>query len=126
VYAAGTFVVNRIDGNNGGTNCTNGGTGNLVAAKITSGPTINASWCGTHFGLSVPSTSMTAAGMNPIVWTFSSSRLYAYDGETGTELFNGGGANDAMTGGTSYFSTPVIAKGRVWVAAKSHLYVFTP
>lgn len=123
---AGTFLVNRIDGNNGGANCTNSGTGNLVAVKITSGPTINASWCGTHFGLSVPSTSMTAPGMNPIVWTFSGTKLYGYDGETGAELFNGGASTDAMTGGTSYFSTPVIAKGKVWVAAKSHLYVFTP
>jgi hypothetical protein len=125
--AGGTFVVNRIDGNNGGTNCTNSaGTGNLVAAKITSGPTINSSWCGTHFGLSVPSTSVTAAGMNPIVWTFSNSRLYGYDGETGTELFNGGVSTDAMTGGTSYFNNPVIAKGRVWVGGKTKLYVFTP
>jgi len=123
---AGTFLAVRVDGNGaGGVSCTNNGTGNLIAVKVTAGPTIQPAWCATHGGLGVPSTSMTAPGQNPIVWTFGSDHLYAYDGETGDELFAGGGAGGAITT-PSYFNTPMIAKGRVYVATKDRLYVFVP
>ena len=68
---------------------------------------------------------MTAPGQNPIVWTFGPNQLYAYDGETGDQLFAGGGPDGGITT-PSYFNTPMIAKGRVYVATKDRLYAFVP
>ena len=51
-------------------------------------------------------------------------RLHGYDGATGAVIFAGGGAGDAMAS-TSRFITPIIAKGRLFVAADGQLYAFT-
>jgi hypothetical protein len=123
--ATGTFVAARIDGAATGVTCTNGGTGNFVAVKVGAGPSIAPAWCGTHGGLSVAAVSMSAPGQDAIVWTMGTSQLYAYDGETGAVLFNGGSSADTFTS-LSYFMSPIIAKGRVYVAAKNQLYAYQP
>ena len=51
-------------------------------------------------------------------------RLHGYDGDTGAVIFAGGGAGDAMAS-TSRFITPIVAKGRLFVAADGQLYAFT-
>jgi hypothetical protein len=119
--SAGTFLAVRLDGNGTGVSCSNNGTGNFVAMTITAGPTLNAAWCGTVTGLSVPISSMSAPGQDAIVWTISSDSLFAYDGETGAVIASPNGI-----GAHSYFQTPLIAKGRVYVAGHNQLFAFTP
>ncbi len=129
--AAGTFVAFRVDGGspNG---CPGGGGGNMGAVKIAGAPpTAQMAWCASEGDLSLPIVSMTdASGANAVVWNFgsesSAGKLYAYDAETGAEIFSGGASGDAMSARTRYFQTPIVAKGRVFVPADGALYAFTP
>ncbi len=62
-----------------------------------------------------------------IVWGLgatSSNRLMAFDGDTGAVIFNGGAAGDVMTA-TSKWITPIVARGRIYVAADNNVYAFT-
>ncbi|HSS01990.1 MAG TPA: hypothetical protein VLM79_33255, partial [Kofleriaceae bacterium] len=64
---------------------------------------------------------------DPIVWVVGAEgdeRLHGYDGDTGAVVFAGGGAGDAMAS-TSRFNTPIVVKGRMFVAADGQLYAFT-
>jgi hypothetical protein len=69
----------------------------------------------------------------PVVWTIGAgdaagdggtNRLYAYDGETGQPLFDGGGPDEQMTT-VSRFQTAIAVNGHIVVAADGQLYVFT-
>jgi hypothetical protein len=120
---AGTFVAVRVEGGQG-LGCTNGGAGNLVLLRVGAGPTLLPAWCSADQGLSVPITTMSAPGQDVVVWAIGSNQLHAYHGETGAELL-AGGAGDAVTAGSS-FMTPIVAKGRVYVAAHAQLFAFTP
>jgi hypothetical protein len=51
--------------------------------------------------------------------------LQGYDGDTSAVIFAGGGAGDAIAS-TSRFITPIVAKGRLFVAANGLLCAFTP
>ena len=124
---AGSFVSFRVQGG-GGVGCPNGTSGNLVTLKIgaTAPPSLTKAWCSKETDLSSPmSSASSAAGADAIVWSIGSNRLYAYDGESGAEIFAGGGAGDQMSE-VQYFQTPIAAKGRVYVAAKAQVYAFTP
>ena len=119
---AGTFVAFRIDGGTG-VGCPNGTSGNMAAVQIGAGspPTLSLAWCARESDQSLPITSMSSVGgADAIVWNMG-AQLYAYDAETGTELFSGGALE-----GIRYFNTPIIAKGRVFVAADNQVYAFTP
>ena len=102
------------------------------AVKIAgSPPKAQMAWCASEGDLSLPIVSMTdASGANAVVWNFGSEssggQLYAYDAETGAEIFSGGASGDAMSARTRYFQTPIVAKGRVFVPADGALYAFTP
>ena len=62
---------------------------------------------------------------NVIVWAAGSDgRLRGYNGETGAVIFNGGGANELMTGIRS-FNTGIAARGRIYYAADNRVYAFT-
>ncbi len=50
--------------------------------------------------------------------------LHAFDADTGRPLFRGGGPNDAMEQ-VQVYQTPIVAKGRIYVAAKGRVYAFT-
>ena len=116
----GTYIAFRIDGGTG-TSCPNGGNGNMAAVKLVAGspPTAVAAWCAQEGDQSLPITSMTdATGANAIVWNMG-AQLYAYDAETGTELFSGGSLS-----GVRYFNTPIIAKGRLYLAGDDRVYAF--
>jgi hypothetical protein len=125
---SGTYVVfNSHDGT--GVGCPSPSTGNLIALRIAAAapPSFSVAWCAANNGTGSPMVTTTDGSSQPIVWTVGAegtNRLYAYDGETGATLFNGGGANDAMTL-VRRFSTPIAAAGRVFVAADSQLYAFT-
>ena len=74
-----------------------------------------------------PIATTTDGTTNPIVWavgTEGDQRMHGYDGDTGAVVFAGGGTGDAMAS-TSRFITPIVAKGRIFVAANGQLYAFT-
>jgi hypothetical protein len=47
-----------------------------------------------------------------------------FDGDTGAQVFDGGGPGDAMAS-TSKFVTPIVASGRIFVATDSAVHAFT-
>jgi hypothetical protein len=128
--ASGSYVVFTTSGT--GVGCP-GTAGNLVALRIgapnlNSGPpTINVAWCANGSGRGSPMVTTTDGISQPIVWTVgaeSSNRLYAFDGQTGQVLFNGGGANELMTL-VRRSQTPINVNGRIFVAADNQLFAFT-
>lgn len=125
--ANGTYVVFRAHGVTGCPGLT--ATSNLVAVKIGPGnpPQLSFAWCAGTGTVGSPIATTTNGASNPIVWAVGAEgdqRLHGYDGDTGAVVFAGGGAGDAMAS-TSRFITPIVAKGRIFVAANGQLYAFT-
>jgi outer membrane protein assembly factor BamB len=125
--ANGTYVVFRAHGVGGCPGFTAGS--NLVAVKIAPGdpPQLSLAWCAGTGSAGSPIATTTDGTSNPIVWAVGAEgdqRLHGYDGDTGAVIFAGGGAGDGMAS-TSRFITPIVAKGRLFVAANGRLYAFT-
>jgi hypothetical protein len=127
--ASGTYVVFSVSTPGAtGFGCP-GTTGDLVALRIgaSSPPTISVAWCADNHGRGAPIVTTTDGSSEPVVWTIGAegtNRLYAYNGETGDLLFDGGGSDERMTL-VRRFSTPIAVNGRIIVAADDGLYVFT-
>jgi hypothetical protein len=125
--ANGTYVAFRARGVTG---CPgSGGASNLISVKIAPGdpPKLSLAWCAGTGKAGSPIATTTDGTSNPIVWAVGAeddNRLHGYDGDTGAVVFAGGGAGDAMAS-TSRFITPIVAKGRMFVAANGQLYAFT-
>jgi hypothetical protein len=110
------------------------GPGNLVAFKITatSPPTITPAWCADQKGGGSPMVTTTDGHSQAVVWAIGTEqesgagdyRLHGFDGDTGAVVYDGGGAGDVMSE-VRRFSTPIAAKGRIFVASDDHLYAFT-
>jgi hypothetical protein len=82
---------------------------------------MNQSGCGSPFVTSTDGTS------NMIAWVVGASgdqRLHGYDGDSGTVVYAGGGADELMTGTHSYSTTGIVARGRIYVAADNKVYAF--
>jgi hypothetical protein len=123
--AKGTYVVFRGTG----VGCPGRRSGDLVAIKLgaTAPPTISVAWCATQNGAGSPMVTTTDDQSNAIVWSVGAdndNRLRGFDGDTGHVIFDGGGPGDAMTH-VRRFQTPVVARGRIYVAADSALFAFT-
>jgi hypothetical protein len=89
---------------------------------ITSEWSVNRSGCGSPFVTSPDGTS------NMIVWvvgTGGDQRLHGYDGDTGAEVYAGGGANELMAGTHSYSTTGIAARGRIYIGTDNKVYAFT-
>ena len=127
--ASGTYVVFSVS-TTGATGFVCPGTpGDLVALRISasSPPTISVAWCADNHGRGAPIVTTTDGLSEPVVWTIGAegtNRLYAYNGETGDLLFDGGGSAELMTF-VQRFSTPIAVNGRIIVAADGRLFVFT-
>jgi hypothetical protein len=125
VTAQGRFVVFK----GAGKGCPSGQSGGLAAFKIsaTSPPAVAMAWCGGPSTLGSPAASASDdQGNDALVWIVGNdNKLYALDGETGKAVFSGGKSSDAMTSVQRY-ETPIVANGRVFVAANNQLYAFTP
>jgi hypothetical protein len=124
--STGTYVVVRTDGS--GTSCPSGKSGDLVAVQITATqpPTFRTVWCAHSGGSGSPIVTTTdAAGSNAIVWIVgaeSSNQLTGWDGENGTQLFDGGGQTmDKVI----HWTTLIDVKGRLIVGSSDKLYAFT-
>jgi len=125
---SGSFVV--FHGHQGaqGSACPSGQSGDLVALRIIAGspPQLTTAWCVNNLGQGSPIVTTTDGRSEAIVWTAgaqSSSRLHAWDAETGAVVFAGGGPNDLIPG-VRRFTTPIAVKGRIFVGADNHLFAF--
>jgi len=115
--AQGTYIVF----------CAN--TTQLTAIRIGAAnpPTINTAWTVSQGGRGSPFVTSTDGNNNVIVWGIGAEgdgRLHGFDGDTGAVVFNGGGANEAMSS-TRRFITGIAAHGRIYVANDSRVYAFT-
>jgi hypothetical protein len=112
----------RVQGNG----CPSGARGAITALKIAaaSPPTVSVGWCGGATTTGSPIVTTTDGTHESIVWYVAGTKLVGYDGETGAEVFNGGAAGDAVTA-IETWQTPIVAKGRIYVASSSQVYAFT-
>jgi len=116
--ATGTYVVFRPT------------TGTLTAFRITATnpPTIATGWTASSSGRGSPFVTSTDGTNNVIVWAVGSSgdqRLHGHNGDTGAVVFNGGGANELMTGTRGYNTAAVAARGRIYVANDNKVFAFS-
>jgi outer membrane protein assembly factor BamB len=112
-----------------GKSCPSGQSGGLAAFKIAaaSPPTASMAWCGGPATQGSPAVSATdAAGTDAVVWIVGNdNKLYGLDGDTGKSIFAGGTTTDTMSS-VRNFETPIVANGRLFVAANNQVYAFTP
>jgi hypothetical protein len=102
--------------------------GGLTVLKIGPGspPTMSTAWCASLRGAGSPIVTTTDGHSNPIVWILGAegdNRLHGFKGDTGEELFSGGGAKEAMTG-LRHFQTLIATNSRLFVAADGRVYAF--
>jgi putative pyrroloquinoline-quinone binding quinoprotein len=121
----GTYVVFR----GAGTGCPRGEAGDLIAIKIVAEapPAITVAWCAQQHGAGSPIVTTTDGRSDAIVWTIGAggdNRLRGFDGETGRVIFAGGDSRAQMSRVQRY-QTPIVAKGRMFVAGDSEVYAFT-
>ncbi|HZS40070.1 MAG TPA: PQQ-binding-like beta-propeller repeat protein [Polyangia bacterium] len=121
---SGTLVV--LKGN--GAHCPDE-VGDLVALRIsnaTGALALETIWCADQQGTGSPMITTTDGQHDAIVWAVGSegdNRLHAFDAETGRAIYDGGCATDQMNT-VRRFMTPIVAKGRIYVAADNRVYAF--
>ena len=112
-----------------GKGCPSGQSGGLAAFKIsaTSPPAVTMAWCGGPATQASPAVSATdAQGSDAVVWIVGNdNKLYGLNGDTGKSIFAGGVSADTMSA-VQKFIPPIVANGRVFVAANNQVYAFTP
>ena len=102
--------------------------GTIAAYKVTATnpPTIVSAWSQSQNGRGSPWVTTTDGTNNFIVWVAGvagDQRLHAYDGDTGTVIYAGGGTNELMSG-TAPFNTGIVARGRIYFGAANKIYAF--
>ncbi len=121
----GTYVV--FKGN--GCCCPAGQLGDLTAVRIVPGapPTVRTAWCAQQNGKGSPMVTTTDGHAEAIVWSVGAegdNRLHGFDGDTGEIVYAGGGSDDVI-GLVRRFHTPILAGGRIFVAADGIVKAFT-
>lgn len=102
--------------------CKPGTGGNFGTLKITgSPPTMAVDWCAIGAGTGSPIVTSTDGMMESVVWFFTGGRLFGFDGESGATLYAG---MDSV-GTIDKYQTPIVAKGRLFVATTDAVYAFT-
>jgi hypothetical protein len=124
--ASGSYVV--FNSLRSGVGCP-GNPGNIVAVRIgaSAPPTLTVAWCATHPGQGSPIVTTTDGSSEALVWTVGAggdNRLRAFDGDTGAEVFSGGGPDEQLSD-IRQFQTPIAVGGRIVVACDNELAVFT-
>ena len=102
---------------------------NLYALRIgaSNPPTLTSVWSAAENGRGSPFVTSTDGTNNVVVWGIGSEgdqRLHGFDGDTGTNVFTGGGSNELMTG-TRRFNTGIVARGHIYAANDNKVYAFT-
>lgn len=99
------------------------GAGNYGTLKVTPGspPTMAVEWCSEGNGTGSPIVTSPDGMTDSIVWYFAGGKLKGVNGETGTEIFS-----DPVSVGTiDKFQTPIVAKGRMFIASTNAVHAFT-
>jgi outer membrane protein assembly factor BamB len=127
VTAKGRYLVARTNGR--GVGCPEAGDFDLIAVRMraASPPSFSVAWCAKSNGMGSPISTTTDGTANAIVWIVSaqgSQRLFGFDGDTGKTVYAGGGAGD-IANGVWRFASPIVAKGRIFVAGEDQVYAFT-
>ena len=89
-------------------------------------PTLTNAWLRYYGGPGSPFITSTDGTNNMIVWGIgaeNTQQLYAYDGDSGAVIFDGGGSNDTLAN-THRFSTAIVARGRIYVGTDNLIYAF--
>ncbi len=120
----GTYVV--FKGN--GSNCPAGQSGDLTAVRIVPGapPAVQTAWCAEQNGEGSPMVTTTDGHSEAIVWSVGAegdNRLHGFDGDTGQIIFAGGGPDDVI-GSVRRYQTPILANGRIYIAADGVVKAF--
>jgi len=94
----------------------------------TTPPMIVFAWSQNQTGRGSPWVTAADRTDNTIVWVAGTTqqgdqRLHGYDGDTGAEIYAGGGANELMTG-TRQWNTGMVARGRIYFGADNKIYAF--
>jgi hypothetical protein len=88
---------------------------------------MSTAWCADAGGRGSPIVT-TPDGMNDfVVWALGAggnNKLHGFDGDTGADLTNGGTA--ALTGTSHNFLTPIVAKGKMFIANDSQAFAYAP
>jgi hypothetical protein len=122
--AQGANVVFRAQGQG----CPAGQSGDLTAVRITATtpPHLQIAWCANQGGRGSPIVTTTDGHSESIVWTSGSEQsnfLRAFNGDTGAVIFTQTGT---PTGSFNRFISPIVAKGRVYIAGTTGVYAFIP
>ena len=105
------------------------GSSAVSAYKIsaTNPPTIVPAWSVSQSGQGSPWVTTTDGTNNAIVWVVGSvggdQRLHGYNGDTGAVVYAGGGSNELMAN-TRKWNTGIVARGRIYFAARNKVYAF--
>jgi hypothetical protein len=107
--------------------CPAGGPATINAIKISAGPTATNAWCANVAGGGSPI--VTSAGSDTLVWFVSTEgegltpdyKLHGFDGDSGQEI-----ATSTALPHTHRFISPIVAKGRLYVATDSQLVALVP
>jgi hypothetical protein len=104
------------------------GSSSVSAYKITATnpPTIVPAWTVSQSGQGSPWVTTTDGRNNAIVWVVGAEgdqRLHGYNGDTGAVIYAGGGPNEQMIG-TRKWNTGIVARGRIYFAARNKVYAF--
>jgi hypothetical protein len=110
----GTYFVFRL------------GSSTLKAYKITATtpPTIVPAWSVSQSGQGSPWVTTTDGTNNAIVWVVGAQGdglLHGYNGDTGTEIYAGGGV---VMSGTRKWNSGMVARGSIYVANDNKVYAF--
>jgi hypothetical protein len=114
--AQGTYFVFRA------------GSSQIKTYKVTATnpPDIVSAWSASQSGQGSPWVTTTDGTNNAIVWVVGAQgdhRLHGYDGDTGTVVYAGGGANELMTGDRKW-NSGMVARGSIYVANDNKVYKF--
>jgi hypothetical protein len=117
---SGTFAVFRSSQRVMG--CT-AGAGNYGTLKFTPGspPTMSVAWCSDGNGTGSPIVTSPDGMTDSVVWYFAGGRLAAFDGESGARLY----VAPESLGYIDKYQTPIVAEGRLFIAATDAVHAFT-
>ena len=105
----------------------------LLTFRITATnpPAIVDAWSVNRDGCGSPFVTSTDGTSNMIVWVVGTEdhssagdQRFGYDGDTGAEIYGGGGADELMADTHSYSTTGIAARGRIYVAGDNKVYAF--
>jgi PQQ-like domain len=112
-----------------GVTCPNGRrTSGIGSLTVTMGGSneLQSAWCARLDGQGAPIVTTTDGSAEPIVWAVGAEgddRLHGFRGDTGEEIYKGGGSGD-VTAGLRHFATILVAGGRFFVAGDGRMFAF--